>query len=199
MLVGASGSGKSSVLKCVYRTYLPTSGRIDYRRSNGQEVDLATADEQTVLSLRRQEIRFVSQFLHVVPRRSAHEVVCWPLLELGDSLPAAQSAAEQLLSQVGLPERLWSVPPSTFSGGERQLVNLARALVVRPRLLLLDEPTASLDPRSTQRVAEAIESLKGQGIAILAVFHDQRLVTRLADEVVELTGGLQPVDRQATP
>lgn len=189
-LVGASGSGKSTVLKCVYRTYRPTSGTIEYVAADGQRLDLATLTEAQILHLRRREIRFVNQFLATLPRQTALHVVARPLRELGTSTDDALLAARTQLKQVGLSEHLWELPPNTFSGGERQLVNLARALVVHPRLLLLDEPTSSLDPRSTEFVVTALERLKQREIAILAVLHDRALVERLSDEVVSLTGGV---------
>jgi alpha-D-ribose 1-methylphosphonate 5-triphosphate synthase subunit PhnL len=189
-LVGASGSGKSSVLKCIYRIYLPTSGTVTYRTAQGERIDLAHADDQTVLDLRRTEVRFVSQFLHTMPRQSTRDVVAAPLIENGLSIEEGLERAEQTLARIGVPQAMWDLPPLTFSGGERQLVNMARALVVRPRLLLLDEPTASLDPASTRRIIEEIERLKAEGIALIGVFHDRALMQRLADERIEMPGGM---------
>jgi len=198
-LVGASGSGKSSVLRCVYRTYIPDRGAIRYHHADGRVTDLATADELTVLRLRRAELRTVAQFLEVLPRTTARDAVAMPLIELGHSRAVAMRRAHTMLKQVGLPRRLWDIPPATFSGGERQLVNLARALVVRPRLLLLDEPTASLDPDATALVIDAIAQLKDSGIAMLGVFHDRRLIQAVADERIDLTGGVraEPLIKEA--
>lgn len=195
-LVGASGSGKSTVLKCIHRTYRPSTGRMLYQKADHSEIDLASAGEADILELRRSELRFVSQFFHALPRQTAEQVVSGPLLAIGHKPEQASADARAQLEQVGLPKRLWAVPPHTFSGGERQLVNLARALVVQPRLLLLDEPTSSLDPRSTEFVVAAIEQLKNRDIAILAVLHDRRLVERLSDDVLELSGGVdwEPAD-----
>ncbi|MEW5972488.1 MAG: phosphonate C-P lyase system protein PhnL [Pseudomonadota bacterium] len=186
-LVGPTGAGKSSVLKGIYRTYLPSSGRILFRTSSGTEVDLARAEEHVVLDLRREEIGFVTQFLHCLPRRGARDVVAEPLLARGVPLSEAREKAESLLDALNVPQRLWGVPPATFSGGEKQRVNLARGLIARPRLLLLDEPTASLDPLTTERVMGMLEDFKRDGMAMLAIFHQPELVERIADDTVTLT------------
>lgn len=186
-LVGPTGAGKTSVLKCVYRTYLPSGGRILYRDIEGHSTDLAQTSEHRILELRQKDISFVTQFLHCLPRRSALDVVCDPLVAQGIQRDAARVRAGSLLALLNVPERLWGVPPATFSGGEKQRVNLARGLIARPRLLLLDEPTASLDSVTTERVIELITSIKAEGVAMLAIFHDPELVRRLADRLVELT------------
>jgi len=186
-LVGPTGAGKSSVLKGVYRTYLPSSGRIAFRTKSGNIVDLAQAGEHQILDLRKQEIGFVTQFLHCLPRKSAIDVVAEPLFARGVDASEARERAEKLLDQLAVPSHLWNVPPSTFSGGEKQRVNLARGLIAQPRLLLLDEPTASLDPVTTERVVAHIQALKETGIGMLAIFHHPDLVRRLADDVVELS------------
>ena len=185
-LIGPTGAGKSTVLKGIYRTYLPTSGRLLYRTVSGHEVDLAQADEHSVLELRRTEISFVTQFLHALPRQATEDVVAQPLLLKGMDKAEAQNIAREMLAAMNLPERLWGISPATFSGGEKQRVNLARGLVSRPRLLLLDEPTASLDPETTERVVRLIENLKHEDVAMLAIFHHPDLVKRMADNVVEL-------------
>ncbi|MDD2702255.1 MAG: phosphonate C-P lyase system protein PhnL, partial [Sideroxydans sp.] len=186
-LIGPTGAGKSSVLKGVYRTYLPSAGRILYRTADNEVVDLAQADEHRMLELRKNEIGFVTQFLHCLPRKSALDVVAEPLIARGVASAEARERAAELLTQLAVPSHLWSVPPATFSGGEKQRVNLARGLIARPRLLLLDEPTASLDPATTERVVAHLESLKDSGIAMLAIFHHPELVQRLADSVIELS------------
>ncbi|MDX3904897.1 MAG: phosphonate C-P lyase system protein PhnL [Pigmentiphaga sp.] len=193
-LVGPTGAGKSSVLKCVYRTYLPSAGRILYRDGGGREVDLAQVSEHEILALRRTEIGFVTQFLHCLPRKPALDVVAEPLVIRGEARDSARERARTLLALLDVPERLWEVPPATFSGGEKQRVNLARGLIARPRLLLLDEPTASLDPATTERVVRLLQTIKQEGVAMLAIFHHPELVRRLADHVVELAPPVAATD-----
>jgi alpha-D-ribose 1-methylphosphonate 5-triphosphate synthase subunit PhnL len=185
-IVGPTGSGKSSVLKCIYRTYLPSAGQILFREPDGKVTDLVRADEHEVLRLRRRGIGFVTQFLNCLPRRSALDVVAEPLVAQGVQRAAARRSAGEMLARLAVPERLWGVAPATFSGGEKQRVNLARGLISRPRLLLLDEPTASLDPGTSDLAARLIEGIKAEGIAMIAIFHHPDLVRRLADQVVEL-------------
>jgi alpha-D-ribose 1-methylphosphonate 5-triphosphate synthase subunit PhnL len=185
-LIGPTGAGKSSVLKGIYRSYLPSSGRLLYRTDSGHDIDLALLDEHRILELRRAEIGFVTQFLHALPRQASEDVVAQPLLVKGMDKCQARGIARDMLAAMNLPERLWSISPATFSGGEKQRVNLARGLVARPRLLLLDEPTASLDPVTTEKVLRLIENLKAEGVAMLAIFHQPELVARMADEVIEL-------------
>jgi len=185
-LIGPTGAGKSTVLKGIYRTYLPSTGRLIYQTASGHEIDLAQADEHQILELRRTEIAYVTQFLHALPRQATEDVVAQPLLLKGMDKAKARDIARNMLAAMNLPERLWNISPATFSGGEKQRVNLARGLVSRPRLLLLDEPTASLDPKTTDKVVRLIENLKDEGVAMLAIFHHPELVKRMADDVVEL-------------
>lgn len=186
-LIGPTGAGKSSVLKSIYRTYLPSSGRLLYETAAGGTLDLALALEHRILELRREEIGFVTQFLHTLPRQKTLDVVAMPLYQQGVSKQEGRARAAELLAELNIPERLWEVPPATFSGGEKQRVNLARGLIASPRLLLLDEPTASLDAKTTDRVVDLIQRKKAQGVGMLAIFHHADLVKRMADEVVELS------------
>jgi alpha-D-ribose 1-methylphosphonate 5-triphosphate synthase subunit PhnL len=186
-LVGPTGCGKSSVLKCIYRTYLPRGGRILYHDETGHTTDLVQASDHRILELRKRDIGFVTQFLHCLPRKATLDVVGEPLVVRGEKKEGARDAAADILRLLDVPERLWHVPSATFSGGEKQRVNLARGLISRPRLLLLDEPTASLDPATTDRVIDLLSSIKAKGVGMLAVFHHPELVRRLADRVVELT------------
>lgn len=185
-LTGPTGSGKSSVLKCIFRTYLPTSGRILYSDRDGKVTDMVQASEYRILQLRRRDIGFVTQFLHCLPRKSALDITIEPLLARGVSQAEAQKRGRELLAQLRVPERLWGLPPATFSGGEKQRINLARGLIARPRLLLLDEPTSSLDTGTTECVAELIDTIKQEGVGILAIFHHPELVRRLADQTIKL-------------
>ena len=185
-LVGPTGSGKSSVLKGIYRTYLPSSGSIHYTTSAGVNINLVDATEHQILELRRSEIGFVTQFLHCLPRQTTEDIVAQPLVQKGINPTKAMDAARTMLAAMKIPERLWGISPATFSGGEKQRVNLARGLIAKPRLLLLDEPTASLDAATTDTVVGLIEALKQEGTAILAIFHHIELVERMADRVVAL-------------
>ena len=186
-ITGPSGVGKSSILKCIYRTYLPSSGNIHFQRSTGDWTDLADATDYEIVEIRRSEVNFVTQFLRFLPRKTTLEVVGQPLLDSGASPDEAKDQAARQLEAFGLPEERWEISPTTFSGGERQRVNLARGFVNRPRLLLLDEPTASLDPEMADRACRNIEQARADGIAILGIFHDPQLIERLADAKISLT------------
>jgi alpha-D-ribose 1-methylphosphonate 5-triphosphate synthase subunit PhnL len=188
-IVGASGSGKSSVVKAIHRTYLPTAGSALYRTAGGEVVDLAVAPDRRVLQLRRREIGFVSQFLRVEPRVPALQVVAGPLLRHGADGDEALQGAARLLQRLDLPYRLWSSFPTLFSGGEQQRVNIARALIASPRLLLADEPTSALDSVNTGRVVELLTEARAAGMTIVGVFHDIELIGRLADRIVVMSGG----------
>ncbi|MBS3779123.1 MAG: ATP-binding cassette domain-containing protein [Desulfovermiculus sp.] len=185
-LIGPTGCGKSSVLKSIYRTYIPSRGLILYRSARDEVLDLALLDEHRIMELRKREIRFVTQFLQFVPRQQTLDVVAAPLYKLGYSREEGRARARRLLHRLGIPERLWTLPPSTFSGGERQRVNLAQGMISRPRLLLLDEPTASLNPKTRREVTRIIREIKSWGTGILAVLHDMELVDNLAEQTVGL-------------
>lgn len=185
-ITGPSGAGKSSLLKCIWRTYLPTGGHLWLRQADGSIIDLATASEQHMLALRRTELGTVTQFLHCLPRKSALDVVAQPLVDGGVPADAARAKAAQLLARLNVPEHLWAVAPATFSGGEQQRINLARGLSRPVRLLLLDEPTASLDPVSRECAIELLREIKAAGTAMLAIFHDPELVHALADGEVRV-------------
>lgn len=188
-IAGASGAGKSTVLKCLYRSYRPTSGRAIYRTRAGDEVDLAALGDRSVLFVRRREIGYVSQFLRVVPRVPALDVVAEGLVPSGAPIADARRAAAVLLERLHLPADLWDAYPANFSGGERQRVNIGRACLAKPRLLLLDEPTASLDPSTKRDVVGLLLDLKREGVSMVAALHDREVVELLADEVLHMEGG----------
>jgi len=185
---GPSGSGKSSLIRCVYRTYIPNKGEILYELRNGK-VNLATLPEYEVLELRKKEIGYVSQFLRVVPRVSAVDVVAEPLIKTGMTVEEARAAASSLLERLLIPKKLFDSYPSTFSGGELQRVNLARALITKFHLLLLDEPTASLDEGIKEIVIEMLREEKDRGATIICVSHDASFLNALADRVAVMKGG----------
>lgn len=189
-LTGSSGAGKSTLMKCLYRTYLPTSGEIWYYPVRGERIDLAQATDHQVLQLRKTEIKYCAQFLQVIPRVTAEEIVA---REYPGPREEAMARARNLLDTLFLPASLWDAYPATFSGGEQQRVNVAQALISQPRLLLIDEPTASLDARAKDRVIEQLLQLKAQGTAVICISHDTYTLERLADRQLNLSqGSVQP-------
>jgi alpha-D-ribose 1-methylphosphonate 5-triphosphate synthase subunit PhnL len=190
-LGGASGAGKSSILKMVYGNYAVNRGRI-LLQAKGRVVDIAAAGPRQVLAARRDTVGYVSQFLHCVPRVAALQIVAEPLIERGEGAAEARDRAAELLARLAIPERLWALPPATFSGGEQQRVNIARGFVTELPLLLLDEPTASLDARNREAVTGLIREKLARGTAILGIFHDAEVREAVADRVV-------PVEMFAAP
>ena len=189
-LSGPSGAGKSSILKCIYRTYVPSSGRIWYESRDMGRVDLASATEHNILKIRAGEIGYVSQFLKVIPRVPAIEVVAEPLMRMGMPPGEAKAHAADLLDRLNVPERLLDAYPTTFSGGEQQRVNIARAIIWKPRLLLLDEPTASLDKQSASLVVDELMAMRREGTAMIGILHDRELMASIADRIYPLGEGL---------
>ncbi len=186
VLGGPSGAGKSSILKMLYGNYAATAGKIVVVH-RGEPVDLAMADPRTVLDIRRHTVGYVSQFLRVVPRVSAIDIVAEPLVGLGTKKAQARDRAAALLTRLNLPERLWSLPPATFSGGEQQRVNIARGFITPHPVLLLDEPTASLDAANRAVVIGLIDEKKKDGVALLGIFHDADVRDAVADNVIDVT------------
>lgn len=186
VLGGPSGAGKSSILKMVYGNYAVDQGQIIVSH-DGQLIDLASASPRTVLVIRRDTIGYVSQFLRTVPRVSALDVVAEPLVARGEGKEAARGRAREFLARLNLPERLWALPPATFSGGEQQRVNIARGFITSHPILLLDEPTASLDARNREVVISMIEEKKAEGVALLGIFHDADVREAVADRVIDVT------------
>lgn len=188
-ITGRSGSGKSTILKCIYRTYLPQEGSILYNSRKFGCINLSQASEREMIFLRRYELGYVSQFLNVMPRTTAAEIVEQAVLEMGRSKEYASIEARKLLQHFDLDRELWDSYPNTFSGGEKLRLNIARAMVKHPRLLLLDEPTASLDDISKQKVRELIESLKNEGTTMIGIFHDLDFMEGLCDKKYNMEAG----------
>ncbi|WP_170416973.1 phosphonate C-P lyase system protein PhnL [Ruegeria atlantica] len=187
-LTGASGVGKSTLMRVIYGNYLTASGQV---LVGG--LDVAKAEPREILALRRETIGYVSQFLRVVPRVPTLEVVAEPLLAVGCDRQAALDKAAEMLARLNIPERLWSLSPTTFSGGEQQRVNIARGFAHPYPAMLLDEPTASLDPHNRETVLSLIERAKAHGAAIVGIFHDIEARNRICDreiDVSEFTPGM---------
>jgi len=201
-LVGPSGRGKSTLMKCLYGTYGVDAGRLWLQAEDGTRTDLATASPHALIALRRRAIAYVSQFLRVLPRQAALDVVAERCLAACatddgpsdadplddapylDALEAARAEARTLLDRLNLPRGLWDLPPATFSGGEQQRVNIARGFVQPARLLLLDEPTASLDAANRAVVVSLIHEAKARGSAVVGIFHDEEVRDAVADRRV---------------
>jgi alpha-D-ribose 1-methylphosphonate 5-triphosphate synthase subunit PhnL len=185
LLRGHNGAGKSTLLRTIWRSYLPVGGHLWYRSQLG-DIDLATAADVDIALLRREEIGFVTQVLNARPRVAAQDIVAEPLRLAGAGQAEALDQARHWLDQFGVRPELWRAYPSTFSGGEQQKVNLARALILPQRLLLLDEPTASLDVGARAALVRRLADLKGQGVAIVGVFHHPGDVAQLIDREINL-------------
>lgn len=188
-LVGPSGMGKSTLMRMIYGNYLSGGGRVEIAHRGGM-VNMAGADPRVILDVRRWTLGYISQFLRVVPRVSTLDVVAEPLVLRGESLESARTRAGEVLSRLNLPESLWSLAPATFSGGEQQRVNIARGFSAAYPVMLLDEPTASLDKANRQAVLDLIREAKGDGVAMVGIFHDAE--TR--DAVTDINFDMTPAD-----
>jgi alpha-D-ribose 1-methylphosphonate 5-triphosphate synthase subunit PhnL len=186
VLSGPSGVGKSTLLRSLYGNYRADAGAILVRH-RGQMVDIAAADPRTVLAVRQETLGYVSQFLRVVPRVPALEIIAEQLLTRGATRPEAGARARSLLLRLNIPARLHTIPPATFSGGEQQRVNLARGFIAGHPILLLDEPTASLDAENRAIVVAMIREAKAHGTAIVAICHDADVRDAVADRLFEMT------------
>ncbi|MDE5414760.1 phosphonate C-P lyase system protein PhnL [Alkalihalobacterium chitinilyticum] len=189
-ITGKSGAGKSTVLKSIYRTYIPTGGEMIYHSDLFGPIDLVQATEREMLTIRKAEIGYVSQFLNVMPRVTAIEVVAEALVEMGEETKKATEKAKEILQHFKLPETLWTSFPRTFSGGEKLRLNLAQAMIKKPKLLLLDEPTASLDNASKEAVKEMIIELKANGTSMIGIFHDIDFMETVVDRQYHLQDGI---------
>ena len=183
-LSGPSGAGKSTVLKCIYRTYLPGGGEVWYDSATSGRVNLAALPDREVIDIRTREMGYVSQFLKVIPRVSALDVVMEPILARNRvTRDEARQRAGGLLERLRIPSHLFDAYPATFSGGEQQRINIAHAVSWKPRLLLLDEPTASLDRDSVGVVLEILKELRKEGTTMIGIFHDTELMETVTDSV----------------
>ncbi|ACM34352.1 phosphonate C-P lyase system protein PhnL [[Acidovorax] ebreus] len=191
VLDGPSGMGKSTLLKLVYANYRASAGRIEVHAPGGTALDVTQASARELVQMRRDTVGYVSQFLRVIPRVPAIDVVAEPLVEgrAGDAAAVAQARAEagRWLQRLCIPERLWQLPPATFSGGEQQRINIARSLIKPRPLLLVDEPTASLDRANTQTVVELIQEAVARGAAVLGIFHDPDVGAQVATRRIDMT------------
>lgn len=181
-LAGPSGAGKSTLMRMIYGNYMAQTGTI---RVGG--TDLVTAEPREIIRIRREVLGYVSQFLRVVPRVPTLDVVAEPLRALGVEAPEARERARALLSRLNIPEPLWALSPTTFSGGEQQRVNIARGFAHPYPALLLDEPTASLDAANREVVMTLIEAAKARGAAIVGIFHDEAARARLCDREIDVS------------
>jgi alpha-D-ribose 1-methylphosphonate 5-triphosphate synthase subunit PhnL len=188
-ITGRSGSGKSTILKLVYRSYLPQGGAAVYDSERYGPIDLFRATDRQVIYLRRREIGYVSQFLSLAPRATARSTIEGAALDAGQDRDESRAEAERMLTHFELGRELWDSYASTFSGGEKLRLNIARAMVKRPRLLLLDEPTASLDSHSKGKVRELIGLLKSEGATMLGIFHDLDFMEGLCDREYAMASG----------
>lgn len=195
VLDGPSGMGKSTLLKLIYANYRASRGSVVLHPGTDRAVDLTQATPRTLIELRRDTIGYVSQFLRVIPRVAAIDVVAEPLLEghSGDvAQQAARAEAATWLERLRIPPALWSLPPATFSGGEQQRINIARSLIKPRPLLLVDEPTASLDAANTRTVIDLLREARERGAAIIGVFHDPEVAAAVATRRVAIAGFRRP-------
>lgn len=188
-IIGKSGAGKSTILKSIYKTYIPTTGEIIFNSEIYGKIDLSTIGDREMINLRKKEIGYVSQFLKTLPRITAIELVVHSLIESGFEKDCAYDMAKDILIQFEIKENLWDAYPNNFSGGEKLRLNLAQAMVKKPRLLLLDEPTASLDNQSKIYVKEKMLELKNQGTTMIGIFHDIEFMETVIDKTFTMTKG----------
>ena len=195
-LHGPSGAGKSTLLRSLYANYKLDAGEI-LIAADDRAIDLVAAQPWEIVELRRRTIGYVSQFLRVIPRVSTLDVVTEPARAAGVDKDEATRRAKSLLSRLNIPERLWSLAPATFSGGEQQRVNIARGFVVEYPVLLLDEPTASLDAANRKTVAALIREAKARGAAVVGIFHDEEVRDAVADRLFEVGQASKPLSAVA--
>lgn len=186
VLGGPSGAGKSSILKMIFANYRADEGAI-LVRDGDEAIDIMSAEPRRILALRKRRLGYVSQFLRVIPRVPARDIVADEGVQSGLTLEAANARAEALLTHLNIAPSLWNLPPATFSGGEQQRINIARGFVADRDILLLDEPTASLDAKNRAAVIELIDEKKKKGVAMLGIFHDEDVRDQVADRIIDVT------------
>ena len=186
VLAGESGVGKSTLMRSIFGNYLPTQGAVRVLH-DGQYVDITRASPHEVLDVRRRTLGYVSQFLRVIPRIPTLQLVMEPLLENGVAEAQARERACALLSALRLPEAHWDLPPATFSGGEQQRVNIARSFIRKYPVMLLDEPTASLDAENRAIVVSLIQEALSEGAAMIGIFHDHDVRDAVATRLFEVS------------
>lgn len=184
-LSGPSGAGKSTLMKCLYANYRTPPGTV-FVQHRGHRIDMGAAHPRAIIDVRRHTMGYVSQFLRVIPRVPALDIVMAPLLAIGVARGEAQQRAQHLLERLHIPARLWPLPPATFSGGEQQRVAIARGFASRAPVLLLDEPTSALDETNRHAVIELMREARRQGAALLGIFHDTQVRNGIATRFVHL-------------
>lgn len=194
-LEGPSGMGKSSILKMIYGNYNVSSGQVLVQKTPNVYVDVALGNAREILQLRQQVFNYVSQFLRVIPRVGAFELIKQevlfhnnfnPLHHKNLSIEALEEKVKEMLNRLNIPKRLWHLPPSTFSGGEQQRINIAKGLINPKPILLLDEPSASLDNENAAIVVELLQEVRDRGTAILGIFHDANVKQKLATRIISM-------------
>lgn len=195
-LTGPSGTGKSTLLRCLFGNYQPTVGNV-WIRHGAEWIDVASADPTVILDVRKHTVGWVSQFLRVIPRVPTIDIVAEPIMAQGVHRTEARERAALLLQRLNVPERLWALAPATFSGGEQQRVNVARGLAAAHPILLVDEPTASLDPTNRDVVVSLLESAKRAGTAIVGIFHDPEVRERIANRSLDVSVLTPPLTEES--
>lgn len=186
VLAGVSGVGKSTLMRSIFGNYLPTGGAVRVLH-DGEMIDITNAPPFQLLDIRRRTLGYVSQFLRVIPRISTLDLVMQPLLDNGVDPKEAEDRSKFILDMLQLPKAHWDLPPATFSGGEQQRVNIARSFVLDFPVMLLDEPTASLDAANRERVTNLIQRALDNGAALIGIFHDEAVREAVATRFFEVS------------
>ena len=180
---GKSGYGKSSLIKCIYRNYKPTSGDV-FLYNRDEKINITMIDDHEMLKIRKEKMGYVSQFFQTIPRVPTMDIIIEPLVDKGWEKEKAIDRAKELFIHFEIPRNLWDAFPSTFSGGEKQRINLMRTFIDCPEIILLDEPTASLDQKNRDKIMEIIVEMKNQGVSMMGIFHDKKELESLSDDIL---------------